>query len=281
MKFVAKQLYSLTCNNFRSKAIKLPTDWKQPQGDPEGKQYGDAFKPGEKSVPIPPMQLFQAASANKYHVDTQKRLHSDFDKYIDGITGAICSALGTWQDASTFTVGIINASTCTVPPGSLQGPPIGPLILASGAPMATPQEIKYSNAIANALGIAWQAWHMGVSGMLTYPPTFSFMTAPMHPPTPNVPAPISGLPSMAEGLMSGAMLKNAMVGQLADPQALHHMDLFDALGNAINSVFSTWKTSTMCTKIMGTGPIPTFAPPYVPGGPVVGGVIVPAPGNLV
>ena len=36
----------------------------------------------------------------------------------------------------------------------------------------------------------------------------------------------------------------------------------------------------MVTNVIGTGPVPTFAPPYVPGGPVVGGVGSMPPGGL-
>ncbi|MDY0060189.1 MAG: hypothetical protein RBU45_10295 [Myxococcota bacterium] len=277
MKFQAAQLYNLTCTNFKAKAIKLPTDWSQPSGDPDGKQYPDAFKITERMVPPGVNMLFLAASTNKYHVDAQKRLHSDFDKYIDGITKAICAAQGQWQDAAMFTVGIINGPSCNITPASLQGPPLGPLILANNPPMATPQEIKYTNAIANAIGTAWQAWQLGVMGTLMYPPTFAFMTSPVHPPTPNIPLPIAAMSSSGESMLSGSSLKGLMVSNLGDPQALHHADLFDSLGNAFNTVFTSWKPATMITGLNGTGPIPSFAPPYVPGGPVAGGAVIPCP----
>jgi hypothetical protein len=42
-----------------------------------------------------------------------------------------------------------------------------------------------------------------------------------------------------------------------------------------------WLVSTMVTNVMGQGPIPTFAPPYVPVGPVVGGIGVQLPGGMI
>ena len=36
----------------------------------------------------------------------------------------------------------------------------------------------------------------------------------------------------------------------------------------------------MVTNVLGTGPVPTFAPPYVPVGPVVGGVGTMMPGGF-
>jgi hypothetical protein len=37
----------------------------------------------------------------------------------------------------------------------------------------------------------------------------------------------------------------------------------------------------MVTNVLGTGPVPTFAPPYVPVGPVVGGIANMPPGGLI
>ena len=45
--------------------------------------------------------------------------------------------------------------------------------------------------------------------------------------------------------------------------------LFNALATGINTMFVAWKASTMVTNVLGSGPIPTFAPPAVPVGPVV------------
>jgi hypothetical protein len=45
-------------------------------------------------------------------------------------------------------------------------------------------------------------------------------------------------------------------------------------------MFKVWQASTMVTQVMGTGPVPTFAPPYVPAGPVLGGVGTMPPGGF-
>ena len=45
-------------------------------------------------------------------------------------------------------------------------------------------------------------------------------------------------------------------------------------------MFKIWQVSTMVTQVTGTGPVPTFAPPYVPGGPVVGGTAIMSPGGF-
>jgi len=72
-----------------------------------------------------------------------------------------------------------------------------------------------------------------------------------------------------------------MDANLADPKALHASDLFDAIAKAFNTIFQVFKASTMVQNVLGMGPIPTFAPPFVPVGPVVMGSVIPTPGVLV
>ena len=79
-------------------------------------------------------------------------------------------------------------------------------------------------------------------------------------------------------MLSGATLKGLMIANHGNPIANHSMDLFDAIANAFNTTFTQWKGTTMINNVIGTGPVPTFAPPYVPGGPVMGGVGTGPPG---
>ncbi len=79
-------------------------------------------------------------------------------------------------------------------------------------------------------------------------------------------------------MLSPPTLSMTMQGFLADPDALHHRDLFDALSRAFFVMFTTFKVSTMVQNVLGTGPIPTFVPPFVMAGPVLGGTTLPKPG---
>ena len=78
------------------------------------------------------------------------------------------------------------------------------------------------------------------------------------------------------------MLKTLMLGNLSGvtPDDLTQL-LFDKFAEGFCMVFDIWKASTMISNVMGTGPVPTFAPPFVPVGPVVGGFLVPAPGVFI
>jgi hypothetical protein len=272
----ASAMQQLARLKFTSFNLKVPTNWKDPQGD-AGDHYGRAFKPDEKasSPGMPP--LFQPASLNKYHTDTQKMHIGKIGGFIDGICSAICSAWSTWQTASTMVGVIINAVTATG--GQIVGPPWTPLILAS-APKASPMEMKYSNVIAQVIGTAWLSFTatVKVTGMPWYP-AFAAVPSPVAPPAPNVPCPFAALTQVPMSI-SCNVLKMQMVGQLADPAAPFSKELFEAISDAFEKTYNLWKVSTMVTNVLGTGPVPTFAPPYVPVGPVVGGIGTMTPGGF-
>ena len=245
-----------------------------------GKQYGDAFPASERSstpdTAVPP--LFQPASMNKYHTDTQKKLNEQFGKFIDDMCSAICSAWSQWQTAASMAGIIVNAITAAG--GVMVGPPMTPLIIAT-APKTSPMMIKYATAIASTIGTGWLTWQSSIKipGLPFYPAFAAFPSA-MAPPMPNVPVPLIALTQVTTTLGASA-LKGQMVGQLGDPMAPFHKELFEAISDSFEKCFLIWQPSTMVTNVLGTGPIPTFLPPFVPVGPVVGGIATMAPGGLV
>jgi len=268
-----KQLARLKFSSFN---LKVPSNWKDPAGD-AGDHYGRAFKTDEKasSPGMPP--LFQPASMNKYHTDSQKMHIGKIGGFIDGMCEAICSAWSKWQSTATL-VGVVIAGP-TASAGQIVGPPWTPLILAS-APKSTPMEMKYSNVIATVIGTAWLTFTATVklAGMPWYP-AFALLPSPIAPPTPNIPCPFAALVQVPVSI-SAPILKAQMVAQLADPMAPFSNELFESFADAFEKTYNLWKVSTMVTNVLGTGPVPTFAPPVVPAGPVVGGVGTMTPGGF-
>ena len=259
---------------FIANAIRLPVSWSQPND-----QFSDAFDPSERiKAPNSPTNLFREATLNKYHVDAAKQVSDQFGEFIDGTCDAICSAISNWFTTVTIQGVIINAVVGILTPGGVVGPPLTPLIMAQ-APKKTPQQLKYSNVIATVFGNAWLQWQMGITGQLMYP-AFAAVPSPVAPPMPNVPMQLIALPSPGEVALQGAAMKGLMIAQLADPQAPHSAELFDAICNGFTTPFNIMKASTMVTNVLGTGPVPTFAPPFVPVGPVIGGIGTGPPGCL-
>jgi hypothetical protein len=261
---------------FTSFNLKVPANWTDPAGD-AADHYGRAFKADEKasSPGMPP--LFQPASLNKYHTDAQKMHIGKIGGFIDDISSAICSAWSTWQSAATL-VGVVIAGP-TASAGQIVGPPWTPLILKS-APMSSPMMAKYSTVIATVIGTAWLTFTATVklAGMPWYP-AFAALPSPIAPPTPNIPCPFAALVQVPVSI-SAPVLKGQMVMQLADPMAPFSAELFEAISDAFEKTYNIWKISTMVTNVLGTGPVPTFAPPLVPMGPVVGGVGTMTPGGF-
>ncbi|PIE89498.1 MAG: hypothetical protein CR997_11045 [Acidobacteria bacterium] len=264
---------------FTAKTIRLPIKWKKPNY-----QFPQAFNPSQLMVPLnpptPPFEFF-SPTANKYHVSAAASIGKKFAAYIDGI----CSAIGKGVDffrSTAYLQGMqIYASLAIGTPGCLNAPPIGPTILAA-APKATKYEEAYSKAIANAIGTRWFEWQSGliVPGLPWYPPFVSF-PGPITPPTPNTPQPLIICPSTKFASLSKPALKSTMIRQLNHKHAPHHKDLFDAICKAFILVFMIWLTQQNITNAMGFGPVPTFAPPVLPAGPVVGGTVLPNPGIFV
>jgi hypothetical protein len=275
----ASAMSQLARLKFTSFNLKVPQNWRDPQGDPAAKHYRDAFKDNEKlAMPgMPP--LFQPATANKYHVDTQKQHIATVGGFIDDITRAITGAWAQWQATATMTGIVINAAVAAG--GQILGPPLTPLILASG-PKNTPSLLKYTNVVASVIGTAWQTFTatVKVPGLPWYP-AYIAVPSPMAPPMPNTPVPFATLMQVPVSI-SAQVMKMQMIAQLGDPQAPFHKELFEAICDAFEKSYNLWKVSCMVTNVLPTlAPVPTFAPPYVPVGPVVGGMAMMPPGGFV
>jgi hypothetical protein len=227
-------------------------------------------------MPVPP-GFFLAASDDQRDVDHQKAMSDRFESYINRICAAICSGWSTWQSAATLVDVQINAFTATG--GKLTGPPLYGLIIAQ-APFDGPWFSKRSEAIANGVDKGFYQYQASVRvpGLPWYP-AFACVPSPVAPPAPNVPCPLLALNGMRLSLTASA-LKELMLGKFGASED-YAAELFDAVATAVAACFETWVMGTIVTNVMGSGPVPTFAPPYVPVGPVVGGTGTMIPGGLV
>jgi hypothetical protein len=97
----------------------------------------------------------------------------------------------------------------------------------------------------------------------------------MAPPTPAAGAfPISHGISTGEPRLSAAMLSPRLVSTLRPLAGRDTAGLDSAvteLSSWVEGSFRDWKQTAQVVGVMGRGPIPSYAPPYVPVGPVVMG----------
>jgi hypothetical protein len=262
----ASVMQQLARAKFTSFGLKVPANW-QPPADQD--QYDRAFAASEKNTSPGSPPLFQPASMNKYHTDSQKMHIAKIGGFIDGICSAICSAWSTWQSSASMTGVMVSAAVASV--GQIVGAPMQPAILAA-APKGSPMEMKYSNVIATVISTGWMTFTATVKipGLPFYPAFIAF-PGPMVPPPgiPNTPVPFAALTQVPVSI-SASVLKGQMVAQLGDPRAPFHAELFESIADAFEKCYNTWKVSTMVTNVLGMGAVATFAPPVVPAGPVLG-----------
>ncbi|MGM0576510.1 MAG: hypothetical protein ACQEXJ_12345 [Myxococcota bacterium] len=261
---------------FIAQAKRLSVDWSQPTGE-AAKQYGQAFSPSEKAAVPEPMCYFFPVSTNKYHVDQAKDIGKKFKDLCHAMLDGFKKAVDMWKMQAGFQNLKVMAVSAIGQPGCLKGPDLAPLIKNFSLPAATGNEAKWRDAIADGLARSWKEWQdkVMVPGLPWYP-AFAAFPGPMAPPMPNVPMPLIACPSAGMAKMMPNALKSAMEQgyNLDDPD-----DQFGALAQAIavavSASFMAWLPMQQVMLVMGQGPIPTFAPPFVPVGPVVNGQNLP------
>jgi hypothetical protein len=187
-----------------------------------------------------------------------------------------------FKDLKVMSVSAIGA------PGCLDGPELESNI--KNAPMVASfsgNMKDHRDAVATGVSKCFKKWQdkVMVPGLPWYP-AFAAFPGPMAPPMPNVPMPLIACPSamMTQIIMPDDMTKamdDALVSKLkdADPDKQYHA-LHDAIATVLSLAFLMWLPSQQVMLVMGKGPIPSFAPPFVPVGPVVGGDNIASPGHL-
>lgn len=268
---------------------KLPVQFQRPSGDTATDHYGKAFKPEEKSATpqlIPPW--FLPAEPNKYYQQACDEIGQFYKDFHDAMIDAVAYAHDLWRMQAKFQNIIITAIAAIGTPGCLSGPALESNI--KNAPMVASfsgNKAKHRDAVAKGVSKCFKDWQdtVTVPGLPWYPAFAAFPSA-MAPPTPNVPTPLAACVSaqmmaIASPMMMKQEMDSALDGSLKqDDPDKHYEALHDAIATVLSAAFATWLPSQQVIGVLGKGPIPTFAPPYVPVGPVVGGDIVSAPGHL-
>jgi len=274
---------------FFSHSYKLPVGWQAPSGKDGSKQYGDALKPDEKAAMpqlVPPW--FMPAEPQKYFQDSCDKIGKEFKDFHDAILDAIGYAHNMWKLQAKFQNLQVMAVSAIGSPGCLEGPELESLIKT--APMVSSfsgNKGKYRDAVAAGVSKCFKDWQgkVMVPGLPWYP-AFAAFPGPMAPPMPNIPTPLIACPSaMMARITVPDEMKNEMVNALdgglkKDDKDKHYEGLFDAIATVLALAFIMWLPMQQVMLVMGKGQIPTFAPPFVPVGPVVGGDNIAVPGHL-
>ena len=275
---------------FASHQLKLGTK-KAGKGAKEGhsdKYEKDRDKSNDPTVTptvMPPMFTPQVAG-NPYHLDSCNKIGQNWIDFMNSMLDAVKFAHTMWKMQAKFKDLQVMAVSAIGSPGCLDGPDLD----IKGAPMVASMSgnaAKLRDAVHKGVSKCFKNWQgqVTIPGLPFYP-AFAAFPGPMAPPMPNVPVPLIACVSgkMTDITVPGTM-KDAMVDALdseikdKDPEKQYEA-AFDGIDAVLSLAFLMWLPSQMVMLVLGKGPIPTFAPPYVPVGPVVGGDNIAIPGHL-
>jgi hypothetical protein len=278
---------------FLSAGLKLParkakspaTGWSEKYWKDRDHNRADD-EPGIPKV-IPPW-FMPVKPGYKYHQKSCDVIGGDFKDFHDAMCDAVAYSHNMWKLQAKFKDLKVMALAAIGTPGCLDGPELesniknAPMVASFSGNMA-----DHRDAVAKGVSQCFKKWQgkVMVPGLPWYPAFIAF-PGPMAPPMPNIPVPLIMCPSamMSEIIMPSSMT-TAMDDALkqkhkdADPEKQYHA-LHDAIATTLSLGFLIWIASQMVMLVLGKGPIPSFAPPYVPVGPVVGGENIATPGHL-
>lgn len=274
---------------FLSAGLKLPVDWKAPKDKTGSQHYSDSLKPEEKAAApqlVPPW--FMPHEPTKYFQDSCDKVGKEFKDFHDTMLDAVGFSHNLWKLQAKFQNVQVMAVSAIGTPGCLDGPELeGNIKNFPGCAAWTGNKAKWRDAVAAGVSQCFKKWQgqVMIPGLPWYP-AFAAFPGPMAPPMPNIPTPLIACPSaMMSEIVTPQPMKQAMCNALdgglkREDKDKHYEAMFDAIATVLSLAFLTWLPAQQVMLVMGKGPIPTFAPPFVPVGPVVGGDIISAPGHL-
>jgi hypothetical protein len=231
------------------------------------------------------MSLFQGALLAQVAAERFNRAplpagtdKSGYARYFSSVGSAVETTLRNWC-ANARMVGVVIQGP-VASGGQMLGADLASQLLAV-LPKETPERLKLSNAVANGLAQQWRGFVAGVKvpGMPLFPP-FAAVPAPFAPLVPGVPTPLASCCASVRTLLDEAPLKQALVRTLGNPPSPCAVPALEAVAAGLAKAMAPWLGGTIM-QLVGSGPVPSFRPPRVPVGPVVGGVAVMNAGGLV
>jgi hypothetical protein len=275
---------------FMSQGFKLPVATATENGGDKG--WTEAYHKDRKdadmgAVPqcIPPWFMPQMPGF-KPHQKSCDDIGKAFKDFHDTMIDAVTFAHDMWKLQAHFKDLQINAVVAVGAPGCLDGPKLDIANTPQCAAM-TGNMAKRRDAVAKGVSDCFKQWQdqVTIPGLPFYP-AFAAFPGPMAPPMPNIPVPLIACVS---GAMNAIVTPDEMTSGMDDAldQSLKDLDpekhfhaMHQAIATVLSMAFLTWLPSQLVSLVLGKGPIPTFAPPFVPVGPVVMGDNIPVPGHL-
>jgi hypothetical protein len=187
---------------------------------------------------------------------------------------AFRDAVNDWIAKARIKGGQVKGPDAALTPGSLTSDArIESAIQQKLAAARVPAEV--ARTLARELAGAWDGWAGGFQIHVPNAyPKFAAFPGPKAPPTPAPPIALAQGTSGGDGLLKSAALAGKLVTALRGQAATIRGSpdaAMKTLAEWIDTSFRDWKAQAKLVGVAGRGSVPTFAPPYVPVGPVVMG----------
>jgi peptidoglycan hydrolase-like protein with peptidoglycan-binding domain len=200
---------------------------------------------------------------------------------VSAVVSAFGAALDSWKVSAAFAGIVVNSLTASGSPGCLTGPALAPLMTTRLGTLGG-DDRAIATAAAQGIGANFAAWQNGVTvpGLPWYP-AFAAFPGAVAPPMPNVPSPFVALVSAGlAGMTNPVSLEAAMAAAAATSLRERAKAAFASIAPQVIVAFQVKILASQVKGVLGSGPVPTFAPPFVPVGPVLGGTAFSPPGAL-
>ncbi len=191
-------------------------------------------------------------------------------QYLDGLCHAVSSALWRWQSQAILRD--VRVEGVRASGGRVTGPEIEGLVRGA----APPGWLEYTHPISSGIRDQVRRFEreLSVPNLVWYP-SFAQVFAAQATPALNLPCPLASLAARARAHLSGQEVYGAVLAQVEQQAGAEQPpgmeSLVAALCEGLDEVIPGWLESTLVTQVVANGPVPSFSPPEVPGGPVVGG----------
>lgn len=202
---------------------------------------------------------------------------SDWDRITAAVKEGFARGVNLWLDHSMVNGGTVQGPDATLTPGCLSGAyPIEAEILQ--AALEAEASSGQARQLGKELSDAWKAWAQDFT--LRMPgsyPTLAAFPGPAAPPTPGARMiPVREGRSAGEVNLKGKRLEFMLMGALSGTEDRDRRALqqgIEGLAQWVERAFREWKSHAFLdtTQVLAMGPVPNFAPPFVPMGPVVSG----------
>lgn len=212
-------------------------------------------------------EAVEESSTQEEHTDGgPEQQRENWLNWLQGAKSGASSAVMVWSNTARL-IGV-HVTGPTAIGGHIVGSfPTGimsAMVSAQGAPT------NISLAFARATANAWGNWTNSVSvpGLPWYP-QFAAYPGPHAPPTANIPTPLivtAPGATIVSGMVAGSITSS--VGESASEEGAQ--EAIQQYADWLSNSFTPWLISCLVTNVMGYGTVPTFAPPFVPAGMVIG-----------